>query len=246
MIFRYFQTVLLTSGSEQQSSVKVQLDKIQKEGAQMSTETATQFACLREELNEAVKALLETKDKARPNEDEVISPSTDICSTLSRLQSMSRSLSQENQILRRLYFDNIYAREDTIADAESGTFKWILEEDEDKSIHSISVKDDESVHSTEEDYERLSLSSEQFSNAEEKLTRRESRADEDDFQDREKESTADLESEILVQVEQEPNHGEQHDIETRANENTRKSPRGGQDAYPELEMRAQTRNSFLT
>jgi hypothetical protein len=52
----------------------------------MSTETATQFTCLRQELNQAVRALLRTKDKARPNEDEeIIYSSTDICSALSRL-----------------------------------------------------------------------------------------------------------------------------------------------------------------
>ena len=122
----------------------------------MSTETSAQLTCLRQELNQAVKALLETKDNARPDEDKKKTYSSmDICSALSTLQSMSRSLSRENQILRRLYFDNLYAREDTITDAESGTFKWILEEDEDESIYSIGENDGGSFYSTEEDDREL-------------------------------------------------------------------------------------------
>ena len=112
--------------------------------------------------------------------------------------------------MRRLYFDNIYAREDTIADAESGTFKWILGEDKDNSIHSIVEDDYESIHSTEEEHEKLVDSSEKSSNAEENLTR-ESLADEDEFQDGEKESPPDLESGLPVQVEKEPTQGEERD-----------------------------------
>jgi hypothetical protein len=236
----------LTYGSEQQSSVKVQLDKIQKEGVQMSTETAAQLTCLRHELNLAVKALIDTKDNARPNEDEEnINSSMDICSALSRLQSMSRSLSRENRILRRLYFDNIYAREDTIADAESGTFKWILKEDENESIHSITENDDESSSSTEEDDEELVDPSESSSNAEEVLAREESLVDEDEFQDGEKESPVDLKSGSPVQVENEPTQGEEHKIEIRDSGNNPESPPDAQGAEQRRRIRAQTRDSFV-
>lgn len=136
----------LTYNSEQQSSLKVQLDEIQKEGVQMSPETAAQFTCLREELSRAVKALRETKENGSENEEngskneENIYTLTDICSALSKLQSMSRSLSWENNILRRLYFDNITARKDNIEDAESGTFKWILEEEQVPEIRNLGNK----------------------------------------------------------------------------------------------------------
>jgi len=187
----------------------------------MSTQTATQFTCLRQELNQAVKALLDTKDKTGPNENEgKICSSTDICSALSRLQSMSRSLSRENQILRRLYFDNIYAREDNIADAMSGTFKWIVEENEDESIYSTEEDEYGSIPSTEEDYDEVIDSSEKSSNAEENLTR-ESLADEDELQGGEEDSSADLESGILVQVEKESNQGEEHESEIRDSESSR-------------------------
>ena len=235
--------LVLTYGSEQHSSVKVQLDKIQKEGAQMSTETATQLAYVRKELNQAVKALLEIKDTARPNADEEkIHPSTDICSALSRLQSMSRSLSRENQILRRLYFANIYTREDTIANAEGGTFKWILE-DEDKSIHSIAKDDEESIYSTKEDHEKLVDSSEESMNAEENLTR-ESLVDEDENRDGATESHADSESRLPVQVKIEPSQGEEREVEIQDSGSMPRSPTGDQEAE-QRRIRAQTRDLFL-
>lgn len=230
---------------EQQSSVKVQLDKIQKEGVRMSTETSAQLTCLRQELNQAVKALLETKDNARPDEDKKkMYSAMDICSALLTLQSMSRSLSRENQILRRLYFDNIYAREDTITDAESGTLKWILEEDEDESIYSIAENDDGSFYSTEEDDRELVDPSESSSNAEGVLAIEETLADEDEVQDREKESPVDLESGPPVQVENEPTPGGEHKIEIWASGNTPKSPPDAQEAE-QRRFRTQTRDSFL-
>jgi hypothetical protein len=211
----------------------------------MSTETSTQLTCLRQELNQAVKELLETKDNARPNEDKKkIYSSMDICSALSTLQSMSRSLSRENQILRRLYFDNIYAREDTITDAEGGTFKWILEEDEDESIYSIAENGNGSFYSTEEDDRELLDPSESSSNGEDLLAIEETLASENEVQDGEEESSVELESGPPVQVENEPNAGEEHKIDTWGSGNTSKSPPDAREAE-QRRIRAQTRDSFL-
>lgn len=35
----------------------------------------------------------------------------------------------ENRILRRLYFNSIYSRENIIGDAEGGTYSWLLEDE---------------------------------------------------------------------------------------------------------------------
>lgn len=43
---------------------------------------------------------------------------------------MATSLPQENHILRLLSFETIYSREDIVADAEEGTFSWMLEDDD--------------------------------------------------------------------------------------------------------------------
>jgi hypothetical protein len=43
---------------------------------------------------------------------------------------MAKSIPRDNHILRRLHFQSIYLREDAIMDAESGTFRWIVEESE--------------------------------------------------------------------------------------------------------------------
>ena len=64
--------------------------------------------------------------------------------SLSRLQLMMNSISRENRILRRLCFDSMYAREDAIAEAESGTFRWILEDRDYESSKVVKDCSDES------------------------------------------------------------------------------------------------------
>ncbi len=212
---------MLTYASEQRSSVKVQLDKIQNEGVQMSKETAAQFTGIRQELDQAVTALLEIKDRTRLNADEEkVNRSMDICFGLSRLQSMSRSLSRENQILRRLYSNSMNAREDNIPDAERGTFEWIIEEDENKYINSATEDDDGSFHSAEEYGEILVNLAENSINGEANLARRKYRTEEDENKDGSRESHAELDLGFSIQVDREPNQGEKREIKMQKSENT--------------------------
>lgn len=126
------------NNSEQQSSIKIQLDKIYKQGLHLSAESAKQFALLREELMQAMKNSLERSNEnveTTCNEEaEQAKSLAEIYCGLSKLQSMAKSMSQENRILGRLYFEAMYAREDTIADAEDGTFEWILEGSDNDSV----------------------------------------------------------------------------------------------------------------
>lgn len=112
--------------SEQQSSIKAQLDGIETETSQMRAYSAHQFSNLRKELDRAVQEALRNAQQNSENEHESMK---DIRLGLSKLLSQARSIKQENYILCRLYFDSMYKREDTVADAESGTFTWIVEED---------------------------------------------------------------------------------------------------------------------
>ncbi len=120
--------------SEQQSSVKIQLENIEKESSLLATESATQFRCLRRDL---MKAIQENLARSAPDagcravvETRKAKSLGDIRSSLSKIASMAESLPRENQVLRRLYFDSVYSREDMISDAESKTFTWIVEEGE--------------------------------------------------------------------------------------------------------------------
>jgi hypothetical protein len=107
----------------------------------MSTETASQFTSLRKELGQAVQEFLKKSDENietnRNNESEQVKSLAEIRNSLSRLYVLADSMSRENRILRRLYFKSMYSREDTIANAESGTFAWILENGDDESSHSV-------------------------------------------------------------------------------------------------------------
>jgi ABC-type glutathione transport system ATPase component len=58
---------------------------------------------------------------------------------MTKIEIRARALPRENAVLRRLYFDTMYSREDNISMAESGTFKWMLgEQDAASSRSSIS------------------------------------------------------------------------------------------------------------
>ena len=107
------------NNSAQQSSTKIQLDKIQKEGIRLSTESAKRFAYLRRELEQAVWELREKSNKNvvgtnHNDEAEHVKSLSEIRFSLVRLQLMAKSISRENCILRRLYFDSMYARESCV------------------------------------------------------------------------------------------------------------------------------------
>jgi hypothetical protein len=63
----------------------------------------------------------------RNDEAEQIKSLAEIRFSLTRLQVMTKSMPRETRVLSRLYFESMYAREDIIVDAESGTFGWIVE-----------------------------------------------------------------------------------------------------------------------
>lgn len=47
---------------------------------------------------------------------------------LAKFGTMTISIPIQHRILRQLVFDSIYSREETIKEAETGTYEWILEE----------------------------------------------------------------------------------------------------------------------
>lgn len=46
---------------------------------------------------------------------------------LCKLYPMAELVPRQSRVLRRIYFDSIYTREDTVAAAEGGTFQWMIE-----------------------------------------------------------------------------------------------------------------------
>jgi hypothetical protein len=149
----------LTNHSDQQSSIKDQLDKIEKQGLKLSTESAKELASLRTEIVEAVRDMLnqematedfkpegrnETsmrssssrKGQARTSRypEEQVKSLQDIQNLLAALQSKTKLMPLEHRILGRLFFESMHQREDSIQDAVAGTFEWILDEEKDNDV----------------------------------------------------------------------------------------------------------------
>lgn len=119
----------------------------------VNTERAKDFRTLQEEILAAVKELhdrqsvmnhsatlipnrndqLDDADMAHKNDrrDRLsgeTKPLQNIQDSLVALQSIARSIRQEDWILKHLHFDSMYDREDNMDNAEEGTFRWILDE----------------------------------------------------------------------------------------------------------------------
>lgn len=101
---------------------------------------------LRRELECTVRELRATASSASqpntgPNNSEMLYPLAEISDSLLKLDMMTKTLPRENIVLRRLYFDAIHRREDTVDNAHSRTFTWILDEEieDDKDV----VEDDD-------------------------------------------------------------------------------------------------------
>jgi hypothetical protein len=176
---------------------------------------------------------------------EQIKSLAEICFSLSRLQLMTKSMSRENRILRRLCFESIYAREDAIAKAESGTFRWILEETDYKSSEVVKDCMDESEDTASEgigsSYDEEDVRDNQKgANIEDKDTGHEdkqsSRGEEDETSTSEYPSSDGTES-----------SGASED-ETQSDDATSLANRQDCEELPrnEREMRKRTRDSFLT
>lgn len=113
----------------------------------MRTETARQLAGLRKELGQPMRMLLKAQQEdgetRRMDQVEQKRLLEDIRSFLSRIKSMTASMSRENRLLRRLYFESMNRREDNITNAEKRTFKWILEDKSDCATSVQGQKDKE-------------------------------------------------------------------------------------------------------
>lgn len=78
---------------------------------------------------------------------------------ISKLDAIPKMTTPEKSILNRLYFSSIYAREDSIADAEFGTFDWLLRaESENDHEAESSIHEDKAPDAAHEPTEANSAS----------------------------------------------------------------------------------------
>ncbi|GAD92852.1 conserved hypothetical protein [Paecilomyces variotii No. 5] len=121
--------------SEQQSSLNKKLDDILKGCQRVQSDRTLEISNLLAELRETIQIAWDREQKStsttvQVNAESVVDPCAHIISLLPKLQMMVQSIPYENYVLRRLYFTDMYLREDDIKPAEDGTYLWIVEDEE--------------------------------------------------------------------------------------------------------------------
>ncbi|KAK0646910.1 hypothetical protein B0T16DRAFT_458790 [Cercophora newfieldiana] len=109
----------LLAKHDQQYAIREGLDKLQSEGQKASIESAKRLVSSNI-LNEAASS----NESGETGSGKL----AQLRGLLLAIQSIARTLPNENAILGRLYFDSIYLREDSVSDAEEGTFRWIADD----------------------------------------------------------------------------------------------------------------------
>jgi len=125
----------LTLGtSEEQSSVRTKLIEVQHRGIRLSAESANEIRGVHQAVLQVEKALAsQISDAVRKIDSERADSLAEIRAGLSALMtsvnSIPKSKTTEETILRRLYFPSMGSRIEAIADAEFDTFRWLFSSD---------------------------------------------------------------------------------------------------------------------
>jgi hypothetical protein len=121
--------IQLTNCSEQNCSVKLQLDRMESAALAFSSESASQAIALRENIKLDINRLLNNQTEQNAATD-IEGRLEGIISSLKDLSLTMTTVPRENVILEHLFFSTMDARERNIDCAEEGTFKWIFDEEE--------------------------------------------------------------------------------------------------------------------
>ncbi|KAK3984996.1 vegetative incompatibility HET-E-1 protein [Cladorrhinum sp. PSN332] len=126
--------------SDQQSAIAKQLEQVRSESHELRSTTAKELEKIRDEILSAVKAVRETEaDEHLPaqnsseDRENVIQNNRfgSIHALLVEFVSRTQTMDKQHKILRQLNFGSRLSREDSIHDAETGTFEWMLGDGED-------------------------------------------------------------------------------------------------------------------
>jgi hypothetical protein len=161
--------------SDRQLSIQVQLNNFQPQSQKSSSDAVEQLTSLRNDILETVESTLRQvaartqSSVGIPDRGSASLPSGDengatlhhlndqlqrireIRTYLDSLLETKTSPSPEMRILKQLYFKSIYTREDTMQKADSGTFEWILKEDQDQNPEEHEARDEDQDEDRDED-----------------------------------------------------------------------------------------------
>ena len=110
--------------------MKLQLDRLETLSSDLSAKSRTELLDLKEQILKAIKKL-ENRDEGRISREvkgSNIETPRELHVSLSLLSSAMSRAPKENAILEALRFDTMCHRQESIEDAETGTFEWILQD----------------------------------------------------------------------------------------------------------------------
>lgn len=128
---KHLDSLEIDQSRDQNSSMKLQLDKLENASLNLSSESALRAKALREHIFQDLKDLLDagasSNSSALNSKDRLMH----LEDGLQVISNLIATVPKENIILENLYFDSLDSRERTIVDAEAGTFQWLFKEDSD-------------------------------------------------------------------------------------------------------------------
>jgi hypothetical protein len=126
---------------EEQSSVRTALEKIAQHDDTSAKQTREELGKLKGEILQGVELLLQSynRNDLQASSEHPTKTLTDIRVALSGMAEVTTVIAKEDWVLKKLRFDSMYLRENSIEDAHTETFKWLLQDpNEDlKSITSV-------------------------------------------------------------------------------------------------------------
>jgi hypothetical protein len=156
--------------SEEQSSIKSQLDVIQNEAEKLSSSSANELKEMRDDLTVILNKIqdMDIKDDSSSSDgdesddgeaqNQLFKSLSGIMSGLSKLEKGLRIIPKETRVLQHLYFEDMFAREDSIESPSQGTFSWLTMTDTEFEQYISSWEDDSTLSDDENgSNDRISL-----------------------------------------------------------------------------------------
>ncbi|KAJ2898660.1 hypothetical protein MKZ38_003773 [Zalerion maritima] len=114
---------------DEQSSLTSQVKDVKEKGLLLSPGTLERLEDAHRSSHQVWKDLKEQVSSHRlENSAAALDTQAALATLITKLSELPRNVALEDSVLKRLWFPAMYAREDNIADAEDGTFGWILKE----------------------------------------------------------------------------------------------------------------------
>jgi hypothetical protein len=136
--------------SERQVSVQVQLNNFQSVSQKQASDAVRQLANIRDDVLENMESQIQDSNQSLSLElNDQLRLIKDVRNSVDRLLAPLVAPSPDIRVLKQLYFNAIYSREDVMENAGSGTFEWILKDG--SSDNEQDTQSDENGNETEDE-----------------------------------------------------------------------------------------------